>query len=82
MPSDADQQTKFKSGDLVFASGNRLSVWDAQQERLGLTLATQWRPADNVLLTLDALHGEKPATITELSEVVYGDHPGVGQTTG
>ncbi|WP_341203921.1 TonB-dependent receptor [uncultured Sphingomonas sp.] len=54
----ADQQTKFKSGDLVFASGNRLSVWDAQQERLGLTLATQWRPADNVLLTLDALHGE------------------------
>ncbi|WP_294331150.1 TonB-dependent receptor [uncultured Sphingomonas sp.] len=54
----ADQQAKFKSGDLVFASGNRLSVWDARQERLGLTLATQWRPADNLLFTLDGLHGE------------------------
>ncbi|WP_066726938.1 TonB-dependent receptor [Sphingomonas pituitosa] len=54
----ADQQAKFKSGDLVFASGNRLSVWDAKQERLGLTLATQWRPADNLLFTLDGLHGE------------------------
>lgn len=54
----ADQQTKFKSGDLVFASGNRLSVWDARQERLGLTLATQWRPSDNLLFTIDGLHGE------------------------
>ncbi|WP_448663490.1 TonB-dependent receptor [Sphingomonas sp. CJ20] len=54
----ADQQAKFKSGDLVFASGNRLSVWDAKQERLGLTLAAQFRPADNLLFTLDALHGE------------------------
>ncbi|WP_084580635.1 TonB-dependent receptor [Sphingomonas azotifigens] len=54
----ADQQAKFKSGDLVFASGNRLSVWDAKQERLGLTLATQWRPADNLLFTVDGLHGE------------------------
>ncbi len=54
----ADQQAKFKSGSLVFASGNRLSVWDAKQERLGLTLATQWRPADNLLFTLDGLHGE------------------------
>ncbi|WP_294253669.1 TonB-dependent receptor [uncultured Sphingomonas sp.] len=54
----ADQQAKFKSGDLVFASGNRLSVWDAKQERLGLTLATQWRPSDNLLFTLDGLHGE------------------------
>ncbi len=54
----AEQQAKFKSGDLVFASGNRLSVWDAKQERLGLTLATQWRPADNLLFTLDGLHGE------------------------
>jgi TonB-dependent receptor len=54
----ADQQAKFKSGDLVFASGNRLSVWDAKQERLGLTLATQWRPSDTLLFTLDGLHGE------------------------
>lgn len=55
---NAEQKAKFLSGDLVFASGNRLSVWDADQERLGLTLSTQWRPSDNVLLTLDGLHGE------------------------
>lgn len=51
------EQAKFLSGDLIFASGNRNSVWNAEQERLGLTMAMQWRPADNLLLTLDGLHG-------------------------
>ncbi|MDE8650188.1 TonB-dependent receptor [Novosphingobium album (ex Liu et al. 2023)] len=54
----AEQQAKFKSGDLVYAAGNRLSVWDARQERLGVTLSTQWRPTDTLLLTLDGLYGK------------------------
>ncbi len=54
----AAQQTKFLSGDLYFADGNRLSSWDSKMERLGLTAAVQWRPMENMLLTLDALHGE------------------------
>jgi TonB-dependent receptor len=54
----AAQQAKFLSGDLLFADGNRISSWDAKQERLGLTGAVQWRPADNLLLTLDVLHSE------------------------
>ncbi|WP_114393949.1 TonB-dependent receptor [Oleisolibacter albus] len=54
----ADQKAKFLSGDLVFASGNRLSVWDAKQERLGLTTALEWKPTDSVRLTLDGLHGQ------------------------
>ena len=54
----AAQQAKFLSGDLYFADGNRLSSWDARQERLGLTGAVQWRPADNLLLTLDLLHSQ------------------------
>ncbi|MET0309490.1 MAG: TonB-dependent receptor [Sphingomonas sp.] len=54
----ATQQAKFLSGDLLFADGNRISSFDAKQERLGLTAAVQWRPADNLLLTLDALHGQ------------------------
>lgn len=54
----AAQQEKFLSGDLVFASGNRQSVWNADQERLGLTMAMQWQPTDTLLLTLDGLHGE------------------------
>ena len=52
------QQTKFLSGDLYFADGNRISSWNAEQERLGLTAAMQWKPTDSLLLTLDALYGE------------------------
>ncbi|WP_419318841.1 TonB-dependent receptor [Caulobacter sp. ErkDOM-E] len=52
------QQAKFLSGDLYFADGNRISSWNSKQERLGLTGAVQWRPMDNLLLTLDVLHGE------------------------
>lgn len=53
----AAQQAKFQSGDLYFADGNRISSWNAEMERLGLTAALQWQPTDNLLLTLDALHG-------------------------
>lgn len=54
----AAQQAKFLSGDLYFADGNRISSWNAEQERLGLTGAAQWRPTANMELTLDVLHGE------------------------
>lgn len=54
----AQEQAKFLSGDLYFADGNRISSWNAELERLGITAALQWRPADNVLLTLDALQGQ------------------------
>jgi iron complex outermembrane receptor protein len=51
------QRAKFLSGDLIFADGNRLSSWNSKMERLGVTTALQWQPTDNLLLTLDALHG-------------------------
>jgi len=54
----AAQRAKFLSGDLYFADGNRISSWNAEQERLGLTAAVQWRPMDGMELTLDVLHGE------------------------
>ena len=41
-----------------FSEGNRLSVWDGEQKRLGTTMALQYRPADNLLFTVDGLHGE------------------------
>lgn len=53
-----EQQAKFLSGDLYFADGNRISSWNARMERLGLTGAMQWRPADNLQLTLDGLYGQ------------------------
>lgn len=54
----AAQQAKVKSGDLYWADGNRISSWNAKQERLGITAAVQWQPSDNLLLTFDGLHGE------------------------
>jgi iron complex outermembrane recepter protein len=54
----AAQQAKFLSGDLYIADGNRISSWNSKAERLGLTGAVQWKPVDNLLLTLDVLHGE------------------------
>ncbi|TCP31865.1 TonB-dependent receptor [Sphingomonas sp. BK235] len=53
----AAERTRINSGALLFARGNRLSVWDSTQERLGLTAALQWNPAPSVHLTLDALYG-------------------------
>ncbi len=54
----AAQQAKVLSGDLYWADGNRISSWNGDQQRLGLTAAIQWRPADNLLLTLDGLYGQ------------------------
>lgn len=54
----AAQQAKFLSGDLYFADGNRISSWEAKMERLGLTAAVQWRPTENLKLTLDGLYGQ------------------------
>lgn len=62
----AAQQAKFLSGDLYFADGNRISSWNADQERLGITTALQWRPADNLLLTLDGLYGQLTTKRQEL----------------
>ncbi|MDQ1158248.1 iron complex outermembrane receptor protein [Sphingomonas sp. SORGH_AS 950] len=54
----AAEQAKINSGDLLFARGNRLSVWDSKQERIGLTTSVQWAPTDKVHLTLDGLYGQ------------------------
>ncbi|WP_246616986.1 TonB-dependent receptor [Sphingomonas yunnanensis] len=62
----AVQQRKFLSGDLYFADGNRLSSWNARQKRLGITAAVQWRPAANLLLTLDGLYGRLTTAREEL----------------
>jgi iron complex outermembrane recepter protein len=74
------QQTKFLSGDLYFADGNRISSWNGKQDRLGLTAAVQWKPADNILLTLDVLHGE---FTTHRDELHLATRPinGAGSTT-
>ncbi|HTM82272.1 MAG TPA: TonB-dependent receptor [Asticcacaulis sp.] len=76
----AEKQARFMAGDLYFADGNRLSSWNAKQERLGLTGAVQWRPTENMLLTLDLLHGE---FTTHRNELHLATRPieGLGSTT-
>lgn len=76
----AAQQARFLAGDLYFADGNRLSSWNAKQERLGITAAVQWQPADNLLLTLDGLYGQ---LTTHRSELHLATRPieGFGSTT-
>lgn len=54
----AAEQAKIKSGTLLFARGNRLSVWDSTQDRLGITSSVQWNPSDSIHLTLDGLYGQ------------------------
>jgi iron complex outermembrane receptor protein len=54
----AAQQASSCPATCIFADGNRISSWNAKMERLGLTTALQWKPVDNLLLTLDALHGQ------------------------
>ncbi|TCS17503.1 TonB-dependent receptor [Caulobacter sp. BK020] len=54
----AADQAKAMNGELIFQRGNRLTVWGSDQERLGVTAALQWRPVENLTLTLDALHGK------------------------
>jgi len=51
---------------IYWPDGNRLSSWNSDQTRLGITTALQWKPAENALLTLDALHGEYKTDRDEL----------------
>ncbi len=53
----ADQDA-VNSGNLRFARGNRLSVWESHQDRLGITSAFQWKASDRLTLTLDLLLGQ------------------------
>ena len=71
----ATDKAKFLSGDLYFADGNRVSSWNARQERLGLTGAVQWRPASNLLLTLDLLHSQ---FTTHRDELHFATRPPCG----
>jgi TonB-dependent receptor len=58
LPEATQAKLLDPSTRIYWPDGNRLSSWNSDQTRLGITAAIQWRPADNALLTLDMLHGE------------------------
>lgn len=50
-----DIKDKLESGEIFFNRGNRYSVWENEQERLGLSTTLQYRPSDSVSFDLDIL---------------------------
>ncbi|MBI2512083.1 MAG: TonB-dependent receptor [Opitutae bacterium] len=62
----AADQALVKGGTVRFARGNRMSSWASDSERLGITSAFQWRPTEDIELTLDILHGKFKGKRTEL----------------
>jgi len=55
---DETTQALINAGQLRFARGNRYSVWENEQERLGLTTSLQYRPSDRFRLDADVLYAE------------------------
>lgn len=64
-PGDSALQSLLDSGELWFPRGQRLSVWDNQQQRLGITAALQYQPAPQFNLLLDLMHGKLQNQLSE-----------------
>lgn len=62
---DADTAAKAAAGSLWFARGNRYSVWNNDQERLGLTSSLQYRPSDDLKFALEYMYGKLENTLDE-----------------
>jgi TonB-dependent receptor len=62
---DADTAAKAAAGQLWFARGNRYSVWNNDQERLGFTSALQYRPSNDLKFALEYMHGRLENTLDE-----------------
>lgn len=62
---DADTAAKAEAGELWFARGNRYSVWNNDQERLGFTTALQYRPSNDLKFALEYMHGRLENTLDE-----------------
>ncbi|GLS27297.1 TonB-dependent receptor [Marinibactrum halimedae] len=55
---DSATQTLLENGDVWFPRGNRYSVWENTQERIGLNLALQLQPIDEFTLSITGLYAE------------------------
>lgn len=55
---DAADAAAAEAGEIWFARGNRYSVWNNEQERLGITTALQYRPSNDLKFTLEYMYGQ------------------------
>lgn len=56
--SNTALQAELDSGELWFPRGHRYSLWNNDQKRLGVTAALQFKPNDDLNLTLDIMHAK------------------------
>lgn len=64
-PNNSALQSLLDSGDLWFPRGQRLSVWENQQQRFGITAALQYQPVAQLSLLLDVMHGRLENQLSE-----------------
>jgi len=64
-PDNSALQSQLDSGELWFPRGQRLSVWDNQQQRLGITAALQYQPGPQLNLLLELMHGKLQNQLSE-----------------
>lgn len=58
-------QSLLDSGELWFPRGQRFSVWENEQKRLGITVALQYQPSQDLSLVLDFMHGKLSNQLAE-----------------
>lgn len=64
-PANSALQSLLDSGELWFPRGQRLSVWENQQQRLGITAALQYQPGPQFNAVLDVMHGKLQNQLSE-----------------
>jgi iron complex outermembrane receptor protein len=63
--SNTELQNLLDSGELWFPRGQRFSVWENEQNRLGITTALQYKPNKDFSLVLDWMHGKLENQLAE-----------------
>ncbi|WP_237704376.1 TonB-dependent receptor [Rheinheimera sp. A13L] len=63
--STTELQNLLDSGELWFPRGQRFSVWENEQNRLGVTGALQYKPNQDFSLVLDWMHGTLENQLSE-----------------
>ena len=63
--SNRQLQQLLDSGELWFPRGQRFSVWENEQNRLGITTALQYQPNQDLDLVLDWMHGQLENQLAE-----------------
>lgn len=55
---DAETAQLLRDGELYFARGNRYTVWENSQERIGVTSSFEYRPSIDFKASLSGIYGE------------------------